>query len=293
MPAGSGSSAALAAPSATTVAVPRVGDLHVAQSGSREGTPVLLLHGIGSSSASFSLQLAEFDGDDDLRLIAWDAPGYGRSADPVGRLDMAGYATAAWSLLDGLGLGHAHLVGVSWGGVVATRMALQAAGRTLSLALLGSTVGRAGSVEATADLHARADALERTGPRGFAAARADRVLSPQASPVLREQVRETMAAVLRPRGYRMAGDALAATNHEADLATIAVPALILSGLGDAITGEREARRLAQGLPAARLVLLPEAGHLVNQEAAAAVNRELRSLWERATRTSSQDQGDPA
>ena len=42
-----------------------------------EGTPLVLLHGIGSAARAFDDQLAGFS--DRLRVIAWDAPGYGGS----------------------------------------------------------------------------------------------------------------------------------------------------------------------------------------------------------------------
>ena len=44
------------------------------------GPPLVLLHGIGSGSGSWSAQIERFSGD--YRVVAWDAPGYGGS-DPV------------------------------------------------------------------------------------------------------------------------------------------------------------------------------------------------------------------
>src|SRR5262245_2255693 len=46
------------------------------------GFPLLLLHGIGSNSRSWRQQLAGLSSE--FTVIAWDAPGYGQSSDPVG-----------------------------------------------------------------------------------------------------------------------------------------------------------------------------------------------------------------
>ncbi|MEU0066529.1 alpha/beta hydrolase, partial [Streptomyces albidoflavus] len=87
-----------------------------------EGPLVLCLHGIGSSSASFAAQLAGLSPV--ARVVAWDAPGYGRSADPDTAPGLDGYADAAAGLIRARG-GSAHVIGVSWGGVIALRLALR------------------------------------------------------------------------------------------------------------------------------------------------------------------------
>ena len=55
-----------------------------------DGFPLVLLHGIGSNSRSWRRQLAAMSADS--KVIAWDAPGYGRSSDPAGNPSMAFYA---------------------------------------------------------------------------------------------------------------------------------------------------------------------------------------------------------
>ena len=92
--------------------------IHVVDAGS--GPTLLCLHGIGSSSASFAPQLDELAGE--LRLLAWDAPGYARSADPVEPPDLDAFADAAADVLQQRDTGPAHVLGVSWGGVIAMRV---------------------------------------------------------------------------------------------------------------------------------------------------------------------------
>ncbi|HYW89869.1 MAG TPA: alpha/beta fold hydrolase, partial [Chloroflexota bacterium] len=88
--------------------------LHYERAGS--GPALLLLHGIGSNSRSFRHQSELADAYD---VIAWDAPGYGRSDDPPHALSMAENADAAARLLDELTIERAHVLGVSMGGVIA------------------------------------------------------------------------------------------------------------------------------------------------------------------------------
>lgn len=259
-----------------SVEVRSVGAVHVVDAGS--GTPVLLLHGISSSSDAFRRQMEELA--DAYRLIAWDAPGYARSADPPGPPGMDGYAEAAKRVLDALDVESAHVVGVSWGGVVATRLALRHPGRVASLALVGSTPGRGTNPEAAKALRNRSERIsEKGGVIAYARSRAPRVLAPEAPEALVEEVRHRIVASVRMPGYRYAAESLAETDHRAELPSIGVPALVLVGEHDGVTGLEDSRILAQSIPGSRLVVVPGAGHLANQEKPEAVNEELRRHWE--------------
>lgn len=111
---------------------------HVVESGS--GPALLMLHGIGGSADSFAPQFDELS--DPLRLLAWDAPGYGRSEDPGRPFDLDDYADAAADVIrDRCGDAGAHVLGMSWGGVIATRIALRHPDLVRSLLLGSSTVG--------------------------------------------------------------------------------------------------------------------------------------------------------
>ncbi|GAA2309155.1 hypothetical protein GCM10010431_31520 [Streptomyces kunmingensis] len=83
--------------------------VHLEEAGS-DGPLLLCLHGIGSSSAAFAPQLDALAGH--VRVVAWDAPGYGRSPDPAGPLDLDGFADAAADVIRSYG-SPAHVLGVS------------------------------------------------------------------------------------------------------------------------------------------------------------------------------------
>jgi pimeloyl-ACP methyl ester carboxylesterase len=235
---------------------------HVVESGS--GPALLMLHGIGGSADSFAPQFDELSSS--LRLLAWDAPGYGRSEDPGRPFDLDDYADAAADVIrDRCGDTGAHVLGMSWGGVIATRLALRHPGLVRSLVLGSSTVG-SGAGRDTADrMRSRAATLDREGAEAFAAERAPRLLSGNADDELVANATAIMAASIRLPGYGYAADSMAATDHTADLPKIDIPTLVLSGDEDTVTGIPASQVLAGGIPGAVFVTVRGAGHLANQE----------------------------
>nr|WP_222132122.1 alpha/beta fold hydrolase [Pseudonocardia sp. C8] len=231
----------------------------------------MLLHGIGGAAESFRPQL---DGGlaGTYRLLAWDAPGYGDSPDPPPGTPpetvMDRLADAALAVLDGT---PAHVVGVSWGGVVATRMALRRPDLLRSLVLADSTRGSGRTPEGRAGMARRVEELAELGAGEFAARRAGRLVAPDAPAPVRARVEAIMAGV-RPAGYALAAASMAATDHSADLARIGVPTLVVVGEHDVVTGVEEARALAAAIPGAGFALVPGAGHAANQEQPAEFDR---------------------
>ncbi|BAH52093.1 alpha/beta fold hydrolase [Rhodococcus opacus] len=235
---------------------------HVVESGS--GPALLMLHGIGGSADSFAPQFDELAGS--LRLLAWDAPGYGRSEDPGRPFDLDDYADAAADVIrDRCGDAGAHVLGMSWGGVIATRLAMRHPGLVRSLLLGSSTVGSGSDDEAAARMRSRISVLEQDGAQAFAAERAPRLMSGSAGDDLVAKATAIMAASIRLPGYGYAAESMAATDHTADLPKIDIPTLVLSGDEDGVTGVPASQVLAGGIPGAVFVTIRGAGHLANQE----------------------------
>ncbi|MBH5133432.1 MULTISPECIES: alpha/beta fold hydrolase [Streptomyces] len=236
--------------------------LHLAETG--DGGPlVLCLHGIGSSSAAFAPQTGALAAAGH-RVVAWDAPGYGRSADPDGDLTLDDYADTAAAVIRARAA-DAHVVGVSWGGVIALRLATRHPELVASLAVADSTPGSGTSPEKAAAMRARVPELERLGPRAFAEERGPRLLSRHAPPELVRRVVDTMAGSIRTPGYRQAAESMAATDLRGELADVTAPTLVLCGDQDRITGPDASQVLAGGLYRAAYVIVKDAGHLANQE----------------------------
>src|SRR5215211_2379431 len=93
-----------------------LGDIAVARAG--EGFPVLMLHGLGGTKASFLPTVAALA--DRYRVLAIDLPGFGDSVKPLGApYDPHFFAKAVRGFLDTCGIQRAHLIGNSMGGRVA------------------------------------------------------------------------------------------------------------------------------------------------------------------------------
>lgn len=103
------------------------------------GPPVVLLHGGGPGASGMTNYSRNIDAlANRFRVIVPDLPGYGRSAKGIDQRDPFGYlADAISGLLDELGIESAHLVGNSYGGAAALRLALDAPQRVDRLVLMG------------------------------------------------------------------------------------------------------------------------------------------------------------
>ena len=104
------------------------------------GTPVLLLHGSGpgvSADANWRPTIPALI--DDHRVIAPDQLGFGRTAPPRdGRYTLEAWVDHAVALLDALAIERAHVVGNSFGGAVALRLAADHPDRVDRLVLMGA-----------------------------------------------------------------------------------------------------------------------------------------------------------
>jgi pimeloyl-ACP methyl ester carboxylesterase len=115
-----------------------IGPISVMEAGA--GEPVLLLHGLGATKASFLPTLAALAGER-RRAIAIDLPGFGDSAKPLrARYDPRFFARSIVAVLDALGLDRADLIGNSMGGRVAIEAGLRHPDRVRRLVLLAPSL---------------------------------------------------------------------------------------------------------------------------------------------------------
>ncbi|RDB47078.1 alpha/beta fold hydrolase [Tsukamurella tyrosinosolvens] len=104
-----------------------------------EGTPVVLLHGGGPGATGASNYSRNIDAlAEKFRVIVPDMPGYGRSSKDIDQSDPFGdLAMFVRGLLDALDIERAHLVGNSYGGAAALRLAMDRPDRVGRLILMG------------------------------------------------------------------------------------------------------------------------------------------------------------
>jgi pimeloyl-ACP methyl ester carboxylesterase len=162
------------------------------------------------------------------------------------------------------------------GGVIAQLVFHRQPHRVRSLVLADTNTGGGAAPEPERSMRVRQrlDALQRLGARGMATERAPHLLSPGAPAPLVAEVADIMGDV-RPAGYCAAAIALGATDTSAQLGAITVPTLVIHGEQDAVVPLATAHVLATGIPGAQLTVLPNAGHVSNQEQPEAFNAAVR------------------
>ncbi|MEU8707728.1 alpha/beta fold hydrolase [Streptomyces sp. NPDC048565] len=236
-------------------------DVHVEEAGDH-GPLLLCLHGIGSSSAAFAPQLAELSAY--VRVVAWDAPGYAKSPDPAGPMGLDDYVDVAAALIRERAT-TAHVLGVSWGGVIALRLATRHPELVASLIIADSSPGSGTDEARAAGMRARAADLAELGPLAFAEARGPRLVSSGAPDELVRRVVDTMAASVRLPGYAYAADSMATADLRTELPSVAAPTLVLCGEQDRVTGVEASQAIAGAIHRSAYVIVKDAGHLANQE----------------------------
>lgn len=217
-----------------------------------DGLPVVLIHGAGSDHLVWPPALRRLPG---TRVCALDLPGHGRSQGR-GRDLMADYAADLIEFLDALTVPRVVLVGHSMGGGIAQLVALSAPGRVAGLVLIGTG----------ARLRVAPAVLE--GLRQDAAGTVEPLMGwLWGLGVESTLVHQAQQVMLATDPEVLLGDFLACDGFDAraQVAGIRAPTLVLVGSEDRMTPPRFSQWLAEQLPAAKLVLMEGAGHMLMLE----------------------------
>lgn len=224
------------------------------------GPAIVLLHGIGSGSASW-LEVAQELGQR-ARVIAWDAPGYGDST-PLRSLapDATDYAERLLQMLDAMNIQRCVLVGHSLGAITATAFASGVHQQRISrLVLISPAQGYGHPSRALQRQEVRGkrlSALEQLGIERMAEQRSGAMLAPAASPKALAWVRWNMER-LNPEGYRQAIELLCGEDLLRH-APLSMPCEVHCGEADAITPPESCLTLAKAL-GGTFNLIADAGH---------------------------------
>jgi len=264
----------------------RVGSLgiHAVEAGS--GPPLLLIHGASGGCANWYRLLPALARE--FRVLAPDLPGFGLSETaapqaPIGRWTAA--RLAEW--LDAIGWSTGGVIGTSFGGQVALRLALDGPARVRRLVVLNATgLGREVSwlarLASLPGLRRQAAASSRAGTAWLLrrVLTTDRsLLSPEheralvfylhaSSMVSGRVIRATFRHVIGPSGQLE-------IVSEADLASIGMPTLLLWGAADPFLPPAHGLRAAGRLPNGRFEALRGVGHSPNWERPDTVLERLR------------------
>src|SRR5262249_2432585 len=100
--------------------VVRANGLEIAYERAGHGPPLVPVHGAAEDGRTWQPQLEGLA--DEFTVVAWDEPGAGRSSDLPAGFTLAGYAECLAELIHAVGLGPAHVAGLSWGGTVSIEL---------------------------------------------------------------------------------------------------------------------------------------------------------------------------
>lgn len=229
-----------------------------------EGSPVILVHGVGSRLQSWDGVLQNMDSG--RRYVRCDLRGHGGSARTPGPYTLEQMAGDVMALADHLGLERFALVGFSLGGLIAQRIALDHSDRLSALALISTVAGR--SPEERQRVLARRDTLRAEGPLVHLVNSVERWFTPEfiaANPEIVERRRKD-AMLNDPDCYLAAYDVLAGYDLVDELDAIRVPSLVMTGEKDIGSSERMARVMGARIARSELVILPRLRHSILLEA---------------------------
>jgi pimeloyl-ACP methyl ester carboxylesterase len=236
------------------------------------GPAIVLLHA-GIADRSMWAELLEPLAAAGHRVVAFDLPGFGEAEPAPGE-------QAPWldvlSAMDALSIERAALVGNSFGGAVALRVALVAPERVSALALISAP---GVEFEPSAQLRAAWDAEEAPLDRGDTEAAVAAVVEAWTLPDAPQELRGRVAAMQRRIFEVQAGITEPtegpdpAEEHPELLAGLDFPVLVAAGEHDMPDFLDAAEQLAQTLPRAQRAVIAGAGHLAPLETPAAF-REL-------------------
>lgn len=249
---------------------------------------VVFLHGQpGTSVDSLRLRRAL---PPSLHLVAPDRPGYG--ANPRPATGFFGNAEFVVDVLDAIDVESATIVGHSWGGGIALRLAQQHPERVDALVLAASVgPGAVNWIDRLLALPALGEALTApvftlagpiVRPRYRRFLHVDSVDQPE-----RQLIEQSLyGARRRPtwRSFLVEQRALFTELPavDADLGRVTAPTTVVTGTKDRFVPAATARALAERIPNARLELIDGVGHVLQLRAPAALARVVVESVERTT-----------
>ena len=245
---------------ATGVSVPYV------SAGPAAAAPVVLLHAWGESWRSFDRLLPLLPGT--VHAVAMDLRGHGDADKPATGYSLAEVAADVAALMDTVGIPSAVLLGSSSGGYVAQQVAITSPHRVAGLVLIGSPRSLQGRPPFADEVDQLTEPVDAAWVRKFLAwfPRFHQVPPWYIDCRVQDGVR--MPAYV----WRETLAGLVSARPPTDTATITAPTLIVWGARDELLTLEDQQSLAAAIPASRLIVYQDTGHLV--------------LWEQPERVAS-------
>jgi pimeloyl-ACP methyl ester carboxylesterase len=240
-----------------------------------KGPPMLFVHGGAEDSRAWTPQMEALS--DEFTVVAWDEPGAGRSADVPAHFELSDYADCLAGLIKYLDLPVVHLAGLSWGSTVILEFYRRHPQLVRTMIIAGGYAGWLGSL-------GKEEAQARMAGLRKMMAAPDKRFDPSLPglfagdpPARFVPLLNAMAADVRSHSMQTALEIMAKTDLNHILPTIAVPTLLLWGESDVRSPLQVAKEFLSKISDARLVVIPDCGHVVNLQAPEAFNEEVRKF----------------
>lgn len=232
--------------------------------GGAAGT-IVLLNSLGTTAAMWDGVVPLLTRS--LDVVRFDQRGHGTAAAHPAAAGIDDLAGDVLAVLDRVGVGRAHLAGVSIGGMIALRTAALAPERVASLAPMCCAAVYDGQ-----SWIARAKTVREHGVEAIASAVMERWFTPEFQERRPAVVRSfaDMLGSMDREGYAVGCDVLAEADVTGDLAHITAPTLVVGGAEDPAAPPDEQRAIARAVPNARLEILPAVAHIAPAAAPEAV-----------------------
>jgi 3-oxoadipate enol-lactonase len=223
------------------------------------GDAVLLIHGLGGTSNTWTALLPAFSRYEKVRF---DLPGSGRSHRVEGSLSIDRFVQATLRVLAANGRERVHIAAHSMGVIIALHLAVREPQAVRSLALFGPLL--APPDPARANIRARGEKARKEGVAGMQAI-ADTLVQGSTSAETKARRHAAVAFVREslmrqdPDGYARSCDALADA-LPADAARISCPTLLVTGDEDIVAPPQAVRAMSERIAGSQVEVLRGCGH---------------------------------
>ncbi|HEY80050.1 MAG TPA: alpha/beta fold hydrolase [Anaerolineae bacterium] len=242
-----------------------------------QGEPALFLHGLGSSSRGWEFQREPFA--QRYQVILADVRGHGDSDKPPGPYSAPMMTEDIAALLDALGEGPVHVVGLSMGGMMGFQLAVDRPDLVRSLVVVNSLPELVPhSLGERLALWQRKLLMRALSPQRLARALGQRIFpKPEQQPLLDAFIEDFLRN--DPAAYRAAANALIGWSVRDRIGAIACPVLFISGDRD-YTPPEVKETYAREIPDARVVVIEDSGHATPVDQPDAFNRAVLDFLQR-------------
>jgi len=250
-------------------------ELYYSEQGSGPET-IVFSHSYIMNGEHFQPQIEALSGR--YRCIAYDHRGHGRSEVPRAGYEMQTIYADGVALIEALGCAPCHWVGLSTGGFVGLRVAIRRPELLRSLVLMDTSADEEPAAAAR-QYRLLGHVVRFLGWRPVIGIAMSKLFGRKflTDPARRAEVRAWRARIMATDRYGARQFGLGIFSRDsvhAELGRIKLPTLVMVGEKDVSTPPARARRIAEGIEGAELVLVPDAGHLSTLEEPAAVNQAL-------------------